>query len=301
MARPWDADEHLEPERAERLVETQFPTFAPARLDDFGTGWDNDAYLVNGTAVFRFPRRTIAVPWIQNEALWLPRLAPLLPLPIPRPEWIGAPAEGYPYPFAGYRLLAGTTACRAPLTEPDRLAAAAPLGRFLRALHSVQLDAPETPPHDEIRRADPVLRRKLIEDRLPRIEHLEGLDVAAIRALCERLEPAPLETAPLCWVHGDLYARHLLIDDANALCGVIDWGDVHVGDRAVDLAIAFSFLPRAARADFLAAYGDVDAATWDRARMRGLFYGVVLLDYGIAIEDAALQSAAWYALDVSMR
>src|SRR6266849_3644209 len=38
----------------------------------------------------------------------LPLLAPHLPLPIPAPEFVGIPDEGYPYPFAGYELIPGT-------------------------------------------------------------------------------------------------------------------------------------------------------------------------------------------------
>jgi hypothetical protein len=40
----------------------------------------------------------------------------------------------------------------------------------------------------------------------------------------------PLTDTP---VHGDLYARHLLISDDRQLACVIDQGDVHRGDPAV--------------------------------------------------------------------
>ena len=46
--------------------------------------------------------------------------------------------------------------------------------------------------------------------------------------------PSRADFAPV-FVHGDLYSRHLLVDDAGRPCGVIDWGDCHVGDPAVDL------------------------------------------------------------------
>jgi aminoglycoside phosphotransferase (APT) family kinase protein len=77
---------------------------------------------------------------------------------------------------------------------------------------------------------------------------------------------------------------------------VIDWGDAHLGDRALDLSIAFSFLPPAARPAFRAAYGPIDDATWDRARFRALFYGVVLVEYGLGIGDEAIRAAGAYAL-----
>ena len=56
-------------------------------------------------------------------------------------------------------------------------------------------------------------------------------------------------------VHGDLYVRHLIVGDDARLLGIIDWGDLHLGDRASDLAIVFTVLPPAARAHFFATYG----------------------------------------------
>ena len=97
-------------------------------------------------------------------------------------------------------------------------------------------------------------------------------------------------------MHGDLYARHLLVDEAKALAGVIDWGDVHVGDPALDLSIAFSFLPPAARHTFRQTYGEIDEATWARARFRALHYGAILVEYGANSADLAIKALGEYAL-----
>lgn len=59
----------------------------------------------------------------------------------------------------------------------------------------------------------------------------------------------PRWEGPPTTLHGDLYARHLLVDRGR-LIGVIDWGDLMAGDPAVDLTVAVTFLPRAARASF---------------------------------------------------
>ena len=90
---------------------------------------------MNGEWVFRFPRRTIAAPLLEAEGRVLPALAPRLPFPIPRPEWFGHPGAGYPWPFLGYRRLAGQVASDAGLDDAARAALAQPLARFLRARH----------------------------------------------------------------------------------------------------------------------------------------------------------------------
>ena len=103
-------------------------------------------------------------------------------------------------------------------------------------------------------------------------------------------------TAPACWVHGDLYARHLLADEVKNLVGVIDWGDLHLGDAALDLSIAWSFLHAEARTEFAAAYGVIGEASWNRARFRALNYGIILMLYGRDINDPHLRSVGEYAL-----
>jgi aminoglycoside phosphotransferase (APT) family kinase protein len=43
----------------------------------------------------------------------------------------------YPWPFAGYAMLPGRTACRARLDDDTRASAAEPLADFLAALHAI--------------------------------------------------------------------------------------------------------------------------------------------------------------------
>jgi aminoglycoside phosphotransferase (APT) family kinase protein len=299
MNRPWDADVELSPDRGACLIERQFPALAPAGLAPLGAGWDNVAFLVNGRLVFRFPRRQIAADLIQREIRVLPLLAPHLPLPIPAPAFAGTPDAGYPYPFAGYELIPGTTACRSTWSGAERASSAVPLARFLAALHTIPIDAGTRAwgPTDDIERANLMKRARGMRERLRALApDLGGIDAGALLDLVDRLATTPAREEPPCWVHGDLYARHLLVDDARRPCGVIDWGDVHLGDPALDLSIAFSFLPPAARAAFREAYGPVDDATWDRARFRALHYGALLTDYGAEVGDDAIRAAGEYAI-----
>jgi aminoglycoside phosphotransferase (APT) family kinase protein len=231
VSREWDADVELSPAGAAQLIERQFPAFAPARLALLGAGWDNTAYLVNDALVFRFPRRRIAVPLLEREARVMPCLAPHLPLPVPVPQWLGTPAEGYPYPFAGYPYLSGTTACQIAWSDRERAANAAALGRFLAALHGIPVgdEAREWAPSDAGRPISPLC------DRLRSLSpHLEGIAVEALAELSDHLAAAeaPGQTGAVCWVHGDLYASQLLIDEDRRLCGVIDWGDVRLDSPA---------------------------------------------------------------------
>jgi len=179
MSHPWIAEREVTPELARALVREQFPELPAERVEPFGSGWDNTAFLVDGDAVFRFPRKASTVEFLERESRVLPQLAGRLTLPVPDPRWIGRRTERYPWPFAGYRRLAGRTADAAGLTEEERAAAAEPLGRFLAALHAIPVDGLELPPdligrtafgprlHQLVERLDLLRDRGRIDDPAP--------------------------------------------------------------------------------------------------------------------------------------
>lgn len=295
----WAADVEMTQKWARLLLESQFPTLAPMGLRLLGEGWDNTAFLVNETWVFRFPRRQMGARLLAGETQTLLHLANQLPLLIPYPQFTGRPEGEYPYLFTGYACLSGQTACAVTWTDDEREAVAPTLARFLRTLHEIPVDTQTRAwaPSDEIRRSDIEFRANQTRERMEKLKSLlDRFDREGLKTLLDRLASTPGHTEPTCWVHGDLYPRHLLVNDAKQVCGVIDWGDAHLGDPALDLSIAWSFLPPKGRERFLAAYGNVDAATWQRAQLRAVFYGAVLFDYGAAKPDATLRTVGEYAL-----
>jgi aminoglycoside phosphotransferase (APT) family kinase protein len=299
MGQQWDADSQVTEQDAALLIEQQFPALAPAQVETLGVGWDNVALLVNRHFVFRFPRRLIAAGLVEREARILPQLAPHLPYPIPVPEYVGTPTTAYPFVFAGYAFVPGQTACQCACTADDRIALAPQLAAFLAALHRIPISAATRlwAPGDEIARGDLPHRAPKVKERI--LTNVAGLEASAVRRLADMVDdlattPAPVEG--LCWVHGDFYARHILLDEAHRLAGVIDWGDVHVGEPALDLSIAFTFLPPVARREFRRVYGAIDSATWRRARFRAIHYGAILTEYGASVGDEAIRALGEYAL-----
>jgi aminoglycoside phosphotransferase (APT) family kinase protein len=151
------------------------------------------------------------------------------------------------------------------------------LGAFLRTLHA----QPDEAPPDLIGRTDVKKMRRLLRERLPRLGHdpPDWID--------RTLQPP----AAIALVHGDLHARQILLR-SGTVCGVIDWGDAHRGHPAVDLSIAWSFLPPAARAAFRTAYGPIDEETWLLARLRALHLCAALGVYAGATRDSGLHREA---------
>lgn len=281
----------ISPAAAGRAIAAQFPDLADADVQPFGSGWDNTAFLVGGDVVFRFVRREFARQFVETETRFLGALTGRLPLAIPEPTFVGTACPDAPLGFAGYRLLPGRTGCWAALDEDDRARAAAPLGTFLAALHATELRACDGAelPGDTIARHDVRGRAPACIERLSHEgEYLGDALVDRALAATTALRDAPPWDGHPVTCHGDLYGRHVLFDDDHQPCGVIDWGDLHRGDPAVDLGIAYSFLPAHARPAFFAAYGDVDAGTRARARYRAFHYASFLMPYGRETGDEGM-------------
>jgi aminoglycoside phosphotransferase (APT) family kinase protein len=288
----WAPEEAVSAELAAELIQEQFPALAPVRVEPLGVGWDNTVFRVNNSYVFRFPRRQIAVPLLETEVRVLPAIAGRLPLAVPMPDHVGRPSAAFRWPFAGYRFLEGQTACRARLSPQHRLDIAEPLGRFLAALHGLRVDEVVAlgVGGDSIGRLDVTTRVPRALEILARLPPAAiGIDPQVVRRLVESSAAIRAPGAQVL-AHGDLYVRHLLVDGEAHLCGVIDWGDLHVGNPAVDLAVAYGFLPPAARPAFLRGYRrPVAAPTWWLARFRAVFSSLCVLDYGRQICDTDLE------------
>jgi aminoglycoside phosphotransferase (APT) family kinase protein len=261
----WTPDLVVTAAIARRLL-GQFPELEVESVEEVATGWDNVVYLVNERWSFRFPQREIAIPGVRRELAVLPRLEPLLPLPVPTPAFVGRPDGHYPWPFFGAAYLPGVEVAEAGLEGDDRVAALLELAPFLRELHTLELDAEL--PVDPNRRTTPA-RPRLAREQLAEVQ-AAGLwqpppRAEELLAAAEVLPPAQ-ETV---LVHGDLHARHVLVA-CGRVTGVIDWGDVCLADRSVDLSLLWSFLPPDARPAFIEAYGPLDEAQLLRARVLAL-------------------------------
>jgi aminoglycoside phosphotransferase (APT) family kinase protein len=274
----WTAELVVDEELAQRLL-GQFPELEIESLRPFAEGWDYAIWLVNETWAFRFPRRAIAVPGVGREIAVLPELAPLLPIPVPAPVFVGEPAEGFPWPFFGSALLPGRELGDAALDEQARIGLGRFLATFLRRLHDA--DVTFELPSDGNQRADmsvrvPRTRRQLGE--------LEALGIwsrsPVVDRVLEEAEALPPSRETTAVVHGDLHFRQILVDEDAAPTGVIDWVDVCRSDPAIDLSMLWSYLPPEGRELFLSEYGRVSEEQLVRARVLALSLSAALAHYG---------------------
>lgn len=288
----WDPDLEITEKLAKTIIGSQFPTLFPVKsIQCIGKGWDNKVFLVNEEIIFRFPHRKIAVELIERENIVLNHLHSKISVDIPNPKYIGKPSADYPYSFHGYPILKGTSACRAELTFDQRMASLGYLTEFLKRLHSI------TEKQAIIIGAKPQVFDRTKINRVinalnERVDKIIANGIVEINQSCFQHEIMKAQKIELPFdnkvlVHGDLYCRHLLFNQGQ-LTGVIDWGDVGINNRAVDLAAIFSFYPLECHKKFLEIYGMVESNTWQYARFLGLYSALTTLLYGHNIGDPML-------------
>jgi aminoglycoside phosphotransferase (APT) family kinase protein len=270
------ADEvHTDAALVRRLVAAQFPewkSLAIAPVPSAGT--DNALYRLGGDMVVRLPRHERTRGTLDRERLWLPRLAPCLPLHVPLPVAEGGPGEGYPFTWSIYRWLGGEDATVARIADLGQ--AARDLAAFVAALQ--RIDPSGAPPPDNFNayRGEPLAAR----DAMVRtcLAALSGrIDTDAVAAAWEADLAAPAWERPPVLMHGDLDRRNLLVEHGR-LSAVIDWGCFALGDPACEAMVAWKVFSGESRQIFRNALA-IDDATWARSRGWALSQALGALSY----------------------
>ena len=282
MANIWDAEAAVTTSQARKLIESQFPDLIPSEVEIIDYGFDNTVIKVNHEWVFRFPRREIAVKLLETEGKLLPLFKEEeLGLQVPVPVYYGKPSPGYPWPFLGYRYVEGTIPSRAETVWREGVSAIR-LAQFLKRLHQTNVKEAERQgvPYDEMDRLDVEKRKPILEKNINEIKHLKLLPRMGM--LENYLQHLPKGTLPeaITLVHGDLHFKNIVVNGEGTLSGVIDWGDVHLGHRAVDLNLVYSFLTLRGRELFFQEYGRVGDIELKYAQFKAVYTNVVLLLYG---------------------
>jgi aminoglycoside phosphotransferase (APT) family kinase protein len=258
-----------------RLLAAQFPRWAGLAIESVpSAGTDNALYRLGNDMVVRLPRRPRTAETLEKERWWLPRLARLLPLAVPTPLAQGMPAEDYPFSWSVYRWLEGQTANVERITDPSKLAT--DLAQFLAALQRIDTTGGPPPGEHNFFRGVPLALRDA-QTRAAIASLDSEIEVGALTAAWDTALQAPEWPRPPVWIHGDLDARNLLVEEGR-LSAVIDWGGLGVGDPACDAMVAWKILSPETRDTFRTVLS-VDDTTWARGRGWALSQGVVALSF----------------------
>jgi aminoglycoside phosphotransferase (APT) family kinase protein len=270
-----------------RLITDQFPQWSNLPIRSVARGGsDNRTFHLGDDMSVRLPSHQAYAGQIEVEQRWLPVLACALPLPIPQPLAMGEPGHGYAWKWSIYRWIPGEVASPEAIKSlPDF---SRQLARFLVSLQKIDSTNGPRPGSQNFYRGGNL---SIYDDQVRfSIAALDGrIDVrAADRAWREALSTC-WEWSPV-WVHGDVAMGNLLLTKGR-LSGVIDFGQLAVGDPACDLAIAWTLMRDDSREIFRHLLG-LDSATWHRGRAWALWKALILAA-GVCKSSAAETLHSW--------
>lgn len=269
------------------LISTQFPQWKDLTIQPVEVGgWDNRTFHLGKEMLVRMPSAQRYALQVEKEQKWLPKLAPLLPLPIPEPVAMGKPSHNYPWKWSMYRWLEGETVASSPIAYLDHFAT--DLAQFLIALQNIDTTGGPLPkPHNfshlaglahydtQTREAMAILKNKI--------------NIEAATKLWEEALDTTWSHDPV-WVHGDVSPTNLLVQEGR-LSAVIDFGGLGIGDPACDLVIAWKLFREKSRKTFRAML-PLDEGTWSRGRAWALWKALIIAA-GIIESNPTEMETAW--------
>ncbi|KXY26077.1 aminoglycoside phosphotransferase [Bacillus cereus] len=285
MSEKMHADElKIEERLVRRLLVDQFPRWAELPLRKVEpVGTVNAVFRLGDEYSIRLARREGPTTPGGSEFLWLPKIAPLVPLEIPVPIAQGRPNNEYPWFWEIHSWLKGETV---PIEALEEIQAARDLAEFVLALQQVD------PTGGPLGRGIPLAQRD--KDFRYWLARFNG--DPAVSAVWESALSAPPWNGPPVWHHGDLDVRNWLVRDKR-ISGVIDWGTMGIGDPACDVMVAWKLHSPEARDVFLDATR-TDDATLARARGWVVSQAVAILAYYTPQNNPTLYNEAKSWLDL---
>jgi aminoglycoside phosphotransferase (APT) family kinase protein len=213
-------------------------SYASARLED--KGGDHRLLILDETCAIRFPRAGMHNLNLEMAVLDALRRYDVLPTPVYSVADPAGTFAGYHF-IPGIELTAERFAAR-PASDQHKLLDQAAV--FLKILHSL---SPADVWPGEWRRAWTAgdYARRARDGRVADIARNFPELSEKLEAFFARYEQDEFTGAVI--LHGDLVTDHILLEREDRLAGIIDFGDVALGDPAQDLMGFWAYGPDAVR------------------------------------------------------
>ena len=277
MTHQWTQTISIDEDVIKLLLLNQF-NLKVSKITLLGEGWDNGAYLINNEYVFRFPRREFGVNCIVNEIALLPYLASKISFKTTCPIFIGQPCENYPYSFSGYRVIQGKMLAENPCVL-NNIALAEKLASWLDELHNVPLHDShiDLPAANQSWRLNIEGRIEKCSQSIEQYKHCfeeAGFKSDNLLKALLKFRNKGFSLNKKSYVHGDIYSKHIMVDEDVLPTGLIDWGDVHIGHPGIDLSGAIMIFDKLTLKKFYDCYKNLDDNTIIIASFRALCHSL---------------------------
>ena len=217
---------------AKYLLEHTFKDLKIKSIKILGSGYDSVAYLVNGEYVFKMKFSANKKKDYEKEKAIYDFLNKRLNtnIQIPNIEYSHISGETS---ILGYKIIKGnflSPALYDTLSEEEKQLLKQDISDFLRKMHALDTTEINSYTIDNKQNIieDYQLLRNTIYDKLTEVEKVY------IERFIQRLLSMNIFDRKKCLCHNDFSCNHLLLDDNNRLCGIIDFGDAGITDEYCD-------------------------------------------------------------------
>ena len=217
-----------------RDIHQDFPEFVISSIKKIGEGDNSKAFLINEDYIFRFSKREEVKEQVRREIAVLPKIKPLVTIQIPGFEFI-SPAMNY----VGYRMIKGENLSEElflKLKKKDQQKVQKTLADFLSTIHAIDLL-----PLKNCHLGTMDLKEEYYQnfEKAKRLifPHLSQKKKEIItRFFIEYLDNIDNFNYGECLIHNDFSKDHILFNTVNKqITGIIDFGDIAMGDPDYDL------------------------------------------------------------------
>ena len=242
------------------LLEHTFVDLTVESIKILGSGYDSVAYLVNNEYVFKIKFSANKKKGYEKEKTIYDFLNKNLTtdINIPNIEYSHISDE---ISILGYKQIKGkflSPELYETLTEEEKQLLKQDIAGFLRQMH--ELDITEIEGYTIDNKQNVLEEYQLLRNTI--YDSLTDAEKSYIESFMNRLLSTNIFNGKKCLCHNDFSCNHLLVDENNRLCGIIDFGDAGIIDEYCDFIylledseeeIGYEF-----GEDILRLYGNID-------------------------------------------
>lgn len=132
----------MDKEQAKTRIRQAYPELTIETMEILGKGFDSEAFLINQSYVFKFPRHARAARNLYKEVVVLKEINDKLPLKVPEICFIGKAEKPNQLDFVGQEKIKGVpldAKILTTLTEEQKDEIAKELAAFFKTLHEIEL------------------------------------------------------------------------------------------------------------------------------------------------------------------
>lgn len=230
------------------IIAGLYPNINTDRIQIFDDGWDYVVFVIDGQKAIRFPRRSDYVKKLPVEVSFLNHFGNQFPVSVPKLVLKADEKTGMPY--VTYDFIPGVQFKKNvsdAFSKGELHQIANQIGSFLHVLHSLPTEETK---RLGVRQAESLetWRNKFEKIRQTVFPHIskdeQNWSISIFENFFETVRKNPM---PLTVIHSDIMPEHIIVNpETHTLSGIIDFGDIEIGDPAFD----FAFLAKYGK-DFL--------------------------------------------------